>query len=435
MAAVSDPAVSTLTGNWQLKTGNYSITMLLICSPRFEEHVTPPGHPERPERAHVFDSVAQPLGATAGRTAAPRAGDARRARARPHAGYLDADRAHAGRPSMLDADTFTSPESYEIARLAAGAAVQAAEHALEQRRAGVRAGASARPPRRARRAMGFCLFNNVAVAAAAALRPRPRARRDRRHRRAPRQRHAVDLLRRSARAVRLDAPVPVLSGHRRRRRDRHAATGAGFTVNVPLEAGATDADYALVYRDARRAGARAVRAGADARVGRLRRARARSAGVDADDVGRLRRDRRADCAAARAGTARSRWSPKAATTSRRCATCLEASFAAIADPATSARDARASAASRRAGRRRRAANARRQRRSARPLKPLLAWDYNLIRSCPTTSPRQSRRSGRNGGARRAPSRSPRIRPSRSSTASRCSRTRRGTRTSATSATT
>ena len=33
--------------------------MLLICSRRFEEHVTPPGHPERLERAHVFNSVAQ----------------------------------------------------------------------------------------------------------------------------------------------------------------------------------------------------------------------------------------------------------------------------------------------------------------------------------------------------------------------------------------
>ena len=32
--------------------------MILISSTRFEEHVTPPGHPERMERAHVFDVVA-----------------------------------------------------------------------------------------------------------------------------------------------------------------------------------------------------------------------------------------------------------------------------------------------------------------------------------------------------------------------------------------
>ena len=47
-------------------------------------------------------------------------------------------------------------------------------------------------------AMGFCLFNNVAVAAASAVAQGARARRDRRHRRPPRQRHAVDVLRRSA---------------------------------------------------------------------------------------------------------------------------------------------------------------------------------------------------------------------------------------------
>ena len=48
-------------------------------------------------------------------------------------------------------------------------------------------------------------------------------------------------------AVRLDAPIPVLPGHRRRD-EIGTGDGRGFTVNVPLEVGATDADYALVYR-------------------------------------------------------------------------------------------------------------------------------------------------------------------------------------------
>ena len=95
--------------------------------------------------------------------------------------------------------------------------------------------------------MGFCLYNNVAVGRGARAGARPEPRRHRRHRRASWQRHAVDLLRRSARLLCVHPPVSVLSRHGRGRRGRHRA-GAGFTVNIPLEAGATDADYALVHR-------------------------------------------------------------------------------------------------------------------------------------------------------------------------------------------
>ena len=68
------------------------------------------------------------------------------------------------------------------------------------------------------RAMGFCLFNNVAVAAAHALARGLRAGADRRLRRPSRQRHPGHLLRRPARAVRLLARVPLLPGHGRARR-------------------------------------------------------------------------------------------------------------------------------------------------------------------------------------------------------------------------
>src|SRR5712671_4466818 len=35
-----------------------TVSLLLIHSDRFAEHQTPPGHPERPERAEVLDAVA-----------------------------------------------------------------------------------------------------------------------------------------------------------------------------------------------------------------------------------------------------------------------------------------------------------------------------------------------------------------------------------------
>ena len=83
------------------------------------------------ERAHVFDAAATRWRERGVNTAAPRAAT-RQELVRVHAeAHVDAMAATSGRAVMLDADTFTSPESYEIALLAAGAAVQAAEHVLD----------------------------------------------------------------------------------------------------------------------------------------------------------------------------------------------------------------------------------------------------------------------------------------------------------------
>ena len=69
---------------------------------------------------------------------------------------------------MIDEDTFTSPDSDGIARLAAGAVLTAVDHALDGP-PGSRALAMVRPPghhAEADKAMGFCLYNNIAVGAA-----------------------------------------------------------------------------------------------------------------------------------------------------------------------------------------------------------------------------------------------------------------------------
>jgi acetoin utilization deacetylase AcuC-like enzyme len=223
--------------------------VLLITSPRFEEHVTPPGHPERMERAQVFDAAAVRWREKGVTTALPRVAT-RQELVRVHAdAHVDAMAATSGRAVMLDPDTFTSPESYEIALLAAGAAVQAADHVIDH---GESAFALVRPPghhAERDRAMGFCLFNNVAVAAA----------------------HAVS--RGLERVAVIDVDVhhgngtqwmfyddprvlyvsshqfPFYPGTGAADEVGHGA-GLGFTFNVPLEAGATDADYDLVYRDA-----------------------------------------------------------------------------------------------------------------------------------------------------------------------------------------
>ncbi|MFC1951919.1 histone deacetylase [Chloroflexota bacterium] len=75
-----------------------------------------------------------------------------------------------GGGGWLDADTVMSPNSYDTALYAAGGAIKAVEAVMDGEEAS--AFALVRPPGHhatPRRAMGFCLFNNVAIAAKYAL--------------------------------------------------------------------------------------------------------------------------------------------------------------------------------------------------------------------------------------------------------------------------
>jgi acetoin utilization deacetylase AcuC-like enzyme len=130
--------------------------------------VTPVGHPERPERAQVLSRVAAEFASRGGRVVDPRAAsdvDLERVHTREH---IDAIVATRGTASMIDEDTFTSPESEEIARLAAGAVLTGVDQVMDGAPRS-RALVMVRPPghhAEADRAMGFCLYSNIAVGAA-----------------------------------------------------------------------------------------------------------------------------------------------------------------------------------------------------------------------------------------------------------------------------
>ena len=225
-----------------------SLGVTILTSDRFADHVTPPGHPERCERADVMHVVAAEWRARGGRVVEPSpASEAQIGRV--HAPeYRSRVRETAGRSVAFDPDTVTSPESYEVALLAAGAACQAVDVVLDG--AAPRAAALVRPPghhaERAR-AMGFCLFNNVAVAAAHA-RSRGLARIA-----------IVDFDVHHGNGTQAsfydDPSVLYLSSHQSPYYPGSGAAsevgegpGKGFTVNLPLDAGASDADYEAVYQ-------------------------------------------------------------------------------------------------------------------------------------------------------------------------------------------
>jgi acetoin utilization deacetylase AcuC-like enzyme len=223
--------------------------LVLISSHRFTEHDPPPGHPERPERAEVMDVVAGRWGERGGEVVAPRAATHEQL-ARVHdPEYVRQISETAGQAVSLDPDTYTSPESHEIALLAAGAAVDAVERAMDG--SSTSAFALVRPPghhAERGRAMGFCLFNNVAIAAAHA--------RSRGARRVAVVDFDVHHGNGTQHVFERDPDVLYVSAHQF---PFYPGTGAadetgldrgrGFTVNLPLEAGAVAEDYRVVFAD------------------------------------------------------------------------------------------------------------------------------------------------------------------------------------------
>jgi acetoin utilization deacetylase AcuC-like enzyme len=221
--------------------------VLVLTSPRFGEHTPPPGHLERPERQDVMDAVAGQWRERGGATEEP-APASREAMGLVHSErFLSTLESAAGRAVMLDPDTFTSAESWEITRLAAGAAVGAVDAVLDGRC--TRAAALVRPPgHHSNRdlARGFCLVNNAAVAAARAL-DRGLARVaivdfDVHH-----GNGTQDIFVEDPRVLYVSTHQWPLYPGTGRADDVGEGAGRGFTVNVPMERGATDEDYALVF--------------------------------------------------------------------------------------------------------------------------------------------------------------------------------------------
>lgn len=140
----------------------------IIADPVFQQHDTGAYHVESPERLAAVDEA---LAAWPGRSQAEflalqPASEEELLRVH-QASHLARIAGTQGRGASLDPDTVASPQSFEVALLAAGSLIALCDATLEDQ---VQHGfALVRPPGHhatPARAMGFCLFNNVAAAAA-----------------------------------------------------------------------------------------------------------------------------------------------------------------------------------------------------------------------------------------------------------------------------
>ncbi len=136
--------------------------------PLFDRHQPGGGHPERPERLAAVRAAFRRVGVDDSLRLEPRDATLEEMQRVHSPEHLETVRAMAaGGGGRLDPDTAVSPESWDVAIRAAGTGLAAID-ALAG--GGGSAFCAVRPPGHhalARRAMGFCLVNNAAIAAAA----------------------------------------------------------------------------------------------------------------------------------------------------------------------------------------------------------------------------------------------------------------------------
>jgi acetoin utilization deacetylase AcuC-like enzyme len=223
----------------------------VVKDQRYLEHVMDLGHPESPERLRaIYQMLEEKEMKGLVESVAPRAATREELEMNHTPKYIDLIASTAGKPYYrLDMDTSTCAKSYEAALFAAGGLLELIKAVMEGK---LHNGfALVRPPghhAERDRAMGFCLFNNVAIGAYYAIRN-----------------FSLEKIlivdwdvhhgNGTQNSFYEDPRVLYFSTHRYGffYPGTGAATevgkgkGEGFNVNVPLSTGGSDADYGMIF--------------------------------------------------------------------------------------------------------------------------------------------------------------------------------------------
>ena len=221
----------------------------LVRDPLFLLHSNGPGHPESPQRLRAIDVMLEEFPSRDSLVPLTARDATREELSWIHeVSYIEMVEQTRGEPdTMLNADTSSNEHSYDAAIRATGGVISCVEAVASGKLAA--AFALVRPPghhAEANQAMGFCLFNNIAVAAEYALR------------RLALQRVLIfdwDVHHGNGTMHSFYATdrVLFLSIHQYphypgtgRMDEIGSGSGTGYTVNVPLPPGQGDDDYAAI---------------------------------------------------------------------------------------------------------------------------------------------------------------------------------------------
>lgn len=214
------------------------------------EHITDDYHPENPQRLHHIYSMIEQLPQDDLIYVTPRSASADEICLIHDARYYEMVAQTAGKPySQLDPDTSTSPKSYEAACRAVGGILDLVDAIMKgEIDNGI---ALVRPPghhAEQDRAMGFCLFNNIAIAARYLI-----------------EKYGVDRIllvdfdlhhgNGTQHSLYEDPRVLYFSTHQYPYypgsgwySEVGREEGKGYTINVPLTYGMGDADYDYIFK-------------------------------------------------------------------------------------------------------------------------------------------------------------------------------------------